>query len=91
MPSADLVMRTSYIDKFLEPVANSLTPEVARRILAIEFDNSTRARAEELAHKADHGTLTPDERFEYEDYVEAVDLIGILQAKARAILSRKAS
>ena len=82
-------MRTSYIDKFLEPVADSLTPEVARRLLSIQFDPTVQRRAEELAGKANHGTLTQAERFEYEDYVEAVDLIGILQAKARTVLARQ--
>jgi hypothetical protein len=81
-------MRTNYIDKFLEPVAESLTPEVARRILEIKFDPTVEARVQELADKADEGTLAADEREEYEDYVEAVDFIGILQAKARSALAR---
>ena len=84
-------MRTNYIDKFLEPVADSLTPEVARRILEIKFDPSVQARVRELADKANEGTLAMDEREEYEDYVEAVDFIGILQAKARSALARQRS
>ena len=84
-------MRTNYIDKFLEPIADSLTPEVARRILEIKFDPTVQARVRELADRANGGTLAADEREEYEDYVEAVDFIGILQAKARSALARQRS
>ena len=39
----------------------------------------------------DFNALSDDERSEYEEFVEAIDLIGILQAKARAVLMRNAS
>ena len=45
------------------------------------------ARITQLAAKANEGELSPEERAEYEDYVEAVDLIGILKAKAGALLA----
>ena len=45
------------------------------------------ARVEELAEKCDEGQLTAEERNEYEAYVQASTLIGILQAKARRLLA----
>ena len=43
---------------------------------------------EELAEKCGEGQLTPDERAEYEAYVQASTLIGILQAKARQVIAQ---
>ena len=43
-------------------------------------------RVEELASKANEGTLTPDERSEYEAYVDAGDIVATLQAVARKTL-----
>jgi transcriptional regulator with XRE-family HTH domain len=43
-------------------------------------------RVDELAEKCNEGQLTSEERNEYEAYVQASTLIGILQAKARRIL-----
>ena len=48
----------------------------------------TQRRLDELGDKSNEGTLTAAEREEYETYVRAIDFIGILQAKARAVLQR---
>ena len=45
------------------------------------------ARIDELADKASEGSLTAEERAEYEAYMHAIDVISILQAKARAVLA----
>ena len=42
-----------------------------------------------LACKCNEGELTPAERYEYERYVTAGNLIAILQAKARLLLTKK--
>jgi hypothetical protein len=44
-------------------------------------------RIEELADKNTEGELSSEERDEYETYVRANEIIAILQAKARAILT----
>ncbi len=54
-------------------------------------DDATQERIDELARKANEGTLTNKERVEYEGYVEAGDLIALLQAKACAILAQSES
>jgi hypothetical protein len=75
------------LDRLLDPLAECLTPEVARRIVALRADALTQARLDELADKSAEGALSPAEREEYAAYVEALDLVGLLQAKARAVLS----
>ena len=83
--------RTSYtgaLDRLLDPLDRILTPEVARQIADLRADAVTQKRIDELADKCNQGQLTPTEEAEYDDYVEAIDIIGILQAKARSALSR---
>ena len=45
------------------------------------------ARIDELAGRCTEGGLTEEEKFEYETYVRAGNLIAILQAKARKLLA----
>jgi inactivated superfamily I helicase len=80
----------SVLDKLLEPVGQSLTPDVARALIGIRADDDTQARIDELADKCTEGTLTSAERSEYEAYVAAIELVSILQAKARRVLARVA-
>lgn len=80
----------SVLDRLLDPVGQSLTPDVARALLAIRADEDTQARIDELADKCTEGTLTEVERGEYQAYVAAIDLVTILQAKARRVLARVA-
>ncbi len=84
-------MSTAYedtvLDEVLEPVARCFTPDVARQIVALRAAPTLQSRLDELASKANEGELTEQEREQYEAYIEAIDLIGILQAKARKILA----
>jgi hypothetical protein len=79
---------TSYLDRFLEPVTDAFTPEMAHAVVNLRADAGTQARIEELRHKADQGTLTPDEEAEYKEFVESLDVISIIQSKARKFLAR---
>ena len=71
------------LDQLLQPVTDSFTPEVARRLVELRVDEATQTRIDELADKCTEGELTPEERSEYESYVHAIDMISLLQAKAR--------
>jgi len=73
----------------LQPVTDCLTPEVARRIVDARLDAETQARIDELARKANRGTLTVQERDEYAEFVEYIDLVGIIKAKARLLLQQQ--
>jgi hypothetical protein len=76
------------LDRILDPFAHCLNSESARRLVQFQLDDETKNRIDELAQKANQGLLTETENSEYHDYVEAMDLIGIFQAKARQILMR---
>jgi len=83
----DDLTESAILEKMLEPVARCFTPAVAQHIAELRADLSTQTRIDELAVKCNEGELTEAEQREYGAYVEALDLIGILQAKARAILA----
>jgi hypothetical protein len=82
---------TTPLDRLLTPWASSLSLDAARQLIDIPIDPTTEARIHELAEKANEGELTPDERDEYEQFIDGMDLIAILQIKARKRLSAQAS
>ena len=47
------------------------------------------ARIDYLADRANEGLLTDDEREEYSGYLHAVNVITVVQAKARSQLHRE--
>jgi hypothetical protein len=59
--------------------------------VAWHADEETQRRIDELGEKCNEGELTPAEREEYDAYVQAIDFIGILQAKARVVSQRNGS
>ena len=78
----------SLLESWLEPV---ITPDVAKRILALKLDDTSLKLLEDLGEKANEGKLTADERETYEAYIEAGDLMAIFQARARRVLAEKAA
>ncbi len=75
-----------HLDRLLEPFADCLSPEVASKIANLRADETVQARIDYLADHANEGTLSSAEREEYSGYLHAIDVIAILQAKARALL-----
>jgi len=78
---------SAVLDELFDPVSRCLTPEVARRIAELRALPAVQQKMEELAEKSTEGTLTPAERTEYETRVRAINFIGVLQAKARAVVA----
>jgi hypothetical protein len=76
------------LDRLLDPLSDCFTPTVARRLVEFRADAVTQARINELADKCNEGELTAAERREYESFVRAINLIAILQSKARVVLAK---
>jgi hypothetical protein len=76
------------LDRIFDPFSETLTPESARRVADWRADDETQRLLDELGEKSNEGVLSATERKEYETYVHVIDFIGILQAKARAVLRR---
>jgi len=66
-------------------------PKMASVLLELRADSEVEARIGKLRRKANDGTLTPAEDAEYKDFVEAIDLISIMQANARRFLARQSA
>ena len=82
--------QSQIFSRLLEPIARCMTPASARGVLEFRLDEVTKRRIQSLGKKANRGRLTPHEESEYRDYIDAIDLVAILQAKARRRLERKA-
>ena len=77
----------SPLDRLLDSLTRCFTTDVAERLANIRPDPGTQTRIDELAEKAAEGILSPAEQAEYQGYVEAIDLVSIIQAKARKLLT----
>ena len=73
------------LDRFLNPVRDLLTPDVARGIADLRADPVTQKRIEDLADRNHEGQLSPDELAEYEALVNGANVMAVLQAKARSV------
>ena len=80
-----------FLDRYLDPVTEALTPQVAQRILDLEPEAEVVCRVEALGEKSDAGTLTEEERDEYRALADAGTLVALLKAKARRVLARHPS
>ena len=82
---------TGVFDELIEPVTRAFTRDVAQALVNLRASPTAQARIAELADKCNEGSLTAAERAEYETYVHVVDLISVLQAKARLWLKQQAA
>ena len=85
-PQADTI---TVLDELLDPLTRCFTADVARQIADLRASPSVQGRIDRLAQRAAEGEITEAERDEYERYVEAIDVVGLLQAKARAVLAKQ--
>jgi hypothetical protein len=70
------------------PIFAILTPDQTKRLAELEGDPGLSDRLAELAEKANTGDLSPSDREEYEAYIEANNLLAVLQAEARFRLNQ---
>jgi hypothetical protein len=76
----------SVLDRMLDPLSRCLGAKSAKRVADLGIYPVVQARVDALAERANEGLLTPDERSEYEAYINADDFIAILQMKAKRSL-----
>lgn len=70
------------------PIFALLTPEQTQRLADLQGDPDLEERLAQLAEKANDGLLSDSERAEYEAYIEANNLLAVLQAEARFRLTK---
>ena len=79
------------ISSVLDPFAECLTPESARRIAALRAAPATQARLNDLANKANEGQLTDAERADYDRFRSVFHFVTVLQSQARVFLQHHAA
>jgi hypothetical protein len=75
------------LDHLLTPLGDCLTPESARRVLALKADRKLQAHVDALAERHNRGLLAPEKQTEYFRYVSYSTFIAILKSKARQLLA----
>jgi hypothetical protein len=78
-----------HLDRLLEPLAGCLSPDVAAEVADLRADDAMQDRIDYLADRSNEGLLTAEEREEYAGYLHAIDVVAVLQAKARSLLRRQ--
>jgi hypothetical protein len=73
------------------PIFAILTPDQMMRLAELQGDPGLVSRLAELDERANEGELSPADREEYEAYVDANNLLAVLQAEARIRLSHSES
>src|ERR1700676_5381161 len=75
----------------IAPFFALLTPEQTRQLAQLQGDPTLNDRLAELADKANEGELSAAERAEYEAYIEANNVLAVLQAEARFRIGHRKS
>ena len=70
------------LDELFDPLARCLNADAAQRVADLRVSPIVQERVDWLAQRANEGTLTEDERNEYEALINASDFIAILKSKA---------
>ena len=81
-----LAMTSTVHGRLIEALAECLTIDAARKIVTLRADDASQQYIDELADKANQGTLTEDEKSEYDRCLAVFHFIAVMQAKARRIL-----
>lgn len=78
------------LDRVLDPFVGCLTAESAAKIATLH-EPAVQTQFDELADRANEGTLSPQDRADYEKLRATFHMVSLLQSKARQFLSRKPS
>jgi hypothetical protein len=78
-------------ERVIQPDRSNLSPEAARSILQLSFDQRDRDRMHALALKAQAGTLTPKDQQDLDNYRRVGRLLDLMKSKARLSLKKHRS
>jgi len=79
-----MITKMSVLGQVIDPMFDKA---MAERLVNLRADAAVQERVDVLADKCTEGTLTPAEQSEYDAYVDAFEVVTLMQAKARSVLS----
>lgn len=82
---------TQTLDHLLDPLEESLTPEMAHTLVSLRANPKAQARLESLATRNSQGLLSAQEQAEYTSLIHVGAAISLVQAKARKALRSEGS
>ena len=74
------------LDQLADLDVRSISPETAQTLLKLRFDEFHHERFNLLTTKAREANLTPSEQEDLDEYIQAADILAIVQSKARQAL-----
>lgn len=77
---------TSILSDILQPFSQ-LTPAAASEVANLCAPESVQARVAVLAQKNNDGTITDEQRTEYETLVRYGNVLAVIRAKAKSVAS----
>ncbi len=80
-------MNSTILDCIIEPFAECLTIDAAKKIVAFRANVELQQRVDELAVRANLGQLTANERAEYDRYLAAFHFVTAMQARAHRLIN----
>lgn len=81
----------SILERLIDPEKGDLPPATAEAVLRLRVPEEDQSRVDELASKANSGTLTSQEAEEYDAYIAAANLLAAWKSKAQLSLKRQSS
>jgi hypothetical protein len=75
--------------RLLNNAKGEMSPELARYVLTLGFNDTDQARMRDLAARNQQGSLPADEQEELLSYVKAGHLLALLHSKARKALKKR--
>jgi hypothetical protein len=83
-------MQQTLVDRVLGPLTEQLGMESAQKIVSFDIPPDVQERVRALGARSSSGTLTEQERAEYEGYVTVGNVLGLLKSRARLLLKQEA-
>jgi hypothetical protein len=91
MSPAAISQETEILSRVIGPENPSFSAEVARSILALGFGDTDNERMNELAAKAQQGTLDEQEESLLNAYMFVGSVVDLMHSKARLSLKKNSS
>ena len=85
------ISEADILDKVVAPNEPGLSPEAARSLLDLHFNEDAAHRMRELMDRNNKGNITDAERSEMDKYLRVGTFLDLIQAKARVSLQQSGS
>jgi hypothetical protein len=76
------------LDRIIEPQTGGFAEEHARYVLSLNFSADEYAYYDDLAAKAQEGSLSADEQADLDEFLAVNAMLAVLQSKARVSLKK---